>query len=370
METNIENGGQSPLTPEFRKKRKFYLIVPLLILPFLTMAFWALGGGSAKPDQTSAAQQKGINLALPSAQFRDKDKANKMDIYQTAAKDSAKGKSGLSQEFMQKMGFDPSKVDSVSAPATKSADIPASRNAADIQSDRISAKLAEINRQINRPVATSANIDEGDSRQVKKLNRMMKAMNSSPGKDPEMEQLNAMLNKIQAIQNPGMNMNKPTEKKTAETSFKAIPAQIDGKQKVMNGGTVRLKLTDSVRIRGAMLPKGQLLFGACQVTNQRLLLTIQNIRLDKQIIPVSLTVFSLDGMPGIPAPEAELGGAAGTGADNAVQSMQIMSMDPSLGAQAAAGGINAAKGLFSKKVHKIKVKLKDEFPVLLKINKN
>ena len=46
-----------------------------------------------------------------------------------------------------------------------------------------------------------------------------------------------------------------------------------------------------------------------------------------------------------------------------------MSMDASIGAQAAAGGINAAKGLFSKKVKKIKVKLKDEYPVLLKINK-
>jgi hypothetical protein len=74
-------------------------------------------------------------------------------------------------------------------------------------------------------------------------------------------------------------------------------------------------------------------------------------------------------MPGIPAPEAELGGAASGGASDAVQSMQFLSMDQSLGAQAAAGGVNAAKGLFSKKVKKIKVKLKDEYPVLLKINK-
>src|SRR4051812_22061243 len=137
----------------------------------------------------------------------------------------------------------------------------------------------------------------------------------------------------------------------------------------MDGGAVKLKLTDSVTIKDQLLPKGQQLFGVCQVTNQRLLLTIQNIRLEKQIIPVNLTVFSLDGMPGIPAPEAELGGAAAGGADNALQAMQLMTMDQSLGAQAAAGGINAAKGLFSKKVKKIKVKLKDEYPILLKINK-
>jgi len=138
---------------------------------------------------------------------------------------------------------------------------------------------------------------------------------------------------------------------------------------INDGGAVKLKLTDSIQLKDQWIPKGQQIFGVCSVTNQRLLLTIQNIRLDKQIIPVSLTVFSLDGMPGIPAPEAELGGAASNGASDAVQSMQFLSMDASLGAQVAAGGVNAAKGLFSKKVKKIKVKLKDAYPVLLKINK-
>ncbi len=137
----------------------------------------------------------------------------------------------------------------------------------------------------------------------------------------------------------------------------------------MDGAAVRLKLTDSVLLKDQWIPKGQQIFGVCSVTNQRLLLTIQNIRLEKQIIPVNLMVFSLDGMPGIPAPEAELVSATGNGADNALQSMQFMTMDQTIGAQAAAGGINAAKGLFSKKIKKIKVKLADQFPVLLKINK-
>jgi len=366
METINETSGHAPLNPEFRKKRKFYLVVPLLVLPFLTMAFWALGGGSGKPDQNKLAQQKGINMTLPSAQFKQQEANNKMDIYQSAAKDSSKKSEGAGSAFMQQMGFDPSRIDSSTIHHDKAEIAGLQQNTADVQSDRISAKLAAINRQISQPTTT----DESayDDRSVKKLNRMMKAMNSSPGKDPEMEQLNAMLTKIQAIQNPG-SVSKPPVKKGHDTAFKAIPAMIDGRQKVLNGGTVRLKLTDSIRLRGEFLPKGQLIYGACQVTNQRLLLTIENIRLDKQIIPVNLTVFSLDGMPGIPAPEADLGGAAGTGADNAVQSMQLMSLDASLGAQAAAGGINAAKGLLSKKVHKIKVKLKDEYPVLLKINK-
>lgn len=367
METINESSGQAQLNPEFRKKRKFYLVMPLLVLPFLTMAFWALGGGSGKADKNKLAQQKGINMALPSAQFKEKEADNKMAIYQAAAKDSSQKREGDGSAFMQQMGFDPLRVDSGSIHQDKPEITLQKQSTADVQAARISAKLAEINRKISQPSTPDESV--ADERSVKKLHRMMKAMNSSSqGKDPEMEQLNAMLTKIQAIQNPG-SVVKPAIKKDRDTAFKAIPAMIDGKQRVMNGATVRLKLTDSIRLRGEFLPKGQSIFGACQVTNQRLLLTIENVRLDKKIIPVNLTVFSLDGMPGIPAPEADLGGAAGTGVDNAIQSLQFMNMDASLGAQAAAGGINAAKGLFSKKVHKIKVKLKDGYPVLLKINK-
>jgi len=327
------------------KQRKFLLVLPLLVIPFLTMAFWALDGGKA--TNQAIANNKGLDTALPEAQFKDKDKTDKMAVYKAAQRDSVHN--GISPAFIKSMALD--------TPA-----------AADDQAAKIQSKLAQLNQRLNQPQTNTA-YEEPEPPQVKHLKKMMREMNgSNNAPDPEMQQLNKMLDKIQAIQNPGSvaaELKKPED----SSPFKAIPAIIDGKQKVMDGGAVKLKLTDSITLKNQLLPKGQELFGVCQVTNQRLLLTIQNIRLNNQIIPVSLTVFSLDGMPGIPAPEAELGGAAGSGADNAIQSMQFLSMDQSLGAQAAAGGVNAAKGLFSKKVKKIKVKLNDQYPVLLKINK-
>ncbi|MCC8423623.1 conjugative transposon protein TraM [Mucilaginibacter sp. UR6-11] len=332
------------------KQRKFLLVLPLLVIPFMTMAFWALGGGKNQNQQI--VNNRGLDTNLPEAQFKDKDKTDKMSVYQAAQHDSTQN--GVSPAFLKSMGLT---KDSVATP--------------DDQVERIQAKLAQLNSQLNQPQPTRpvTNYDEPNPQQVKQLKKMMQRMNAGSSQpDPEMQQLNKMLDKIQAIQNPSSVITTPTKPEDT-TPFKAIPAIIDGKQKVMDGGAVKLKLTDSITIKNQLLPKGQELFGVCQVTNQRLLLTIQNIRLDKQIIPVNLTVFSLDGMPGIPAPEAELGGAAGSGADNAVQSMQFLTMDQSLGAQAAAGGVNAAKSLFSKKVKKIKVKLANEYPVLLKINK-
>ena len=48
MEATITSGQMPQHSPEFLKERKFYMIIPLLVLPFLTMGFWALGGGKTK----------------------------------------------------------------------------------------------------------------------------------------------------------------------------------------------------------------------------------------------------------------------------------------------------------------------------------
>lgn len=321
------------------KQRKFLLVLPLLVIPFLTLAFWALGGGSGTKTQKTAT--RGIDLTLPEAQFKKGQRNDKLAVYQAASHDSAQN--GISQSFL----------------ATVS-----ERPEADQSAERIREKLAQLNQQLAEPAPGP---DFDPEQKIRKLNQMTSAVKTNKREDPEIAQLSQMLTQLQAIQNPGSV--KSPEKPVDNRPFKAIPAIVDGKQKVKDGGAVQLKLTDTITIKNQLLPKGQQLFGVCQVTNQRLLLTIQNIRLDKQIIPVNLTVFSLDGMPGIPAPEAELGGAAANGSSDALQSMQFLTMDQSLGAQAAAGGINAAKGLFSKKIKKIKVKLEDKYPVLLKINK-
>jgi phage-related protein len=68
-------------------------------------------------------------------------------------------------------------------------------------------------------------------------------------------------------------------------------------------------------------------------------------------------------------PEAITADAAKDGAVSGVDGMEFMSMDESMGAQAATAGINAAKGLFSKKIKRIKAKLKNGHPLLLRINR-
>src|SRR3954462_6235994 len=75
---------------KFIQKRKFYMMLPVLVIPFLTMFFWALGGGQgiANAKDTNAI---GLNLNLPEAKFNNEVSAwDKLSLYQKARRDSLK----------------------------------------------------------------------------------------------------------------------------------------------------------------------------------------------------------------------------------------------------------------------------------------
>lgn len=341
-----------------KNKQKLLWALPLLILPFLALAFYALGGGRGAISPQKE-RHEGINTNLPDAQFKKADPQDKLSLYEVAKRDSAKSNS----------------QSSISAQTSYN---PSSTAGTDESERQIKEKLEQINREINRPVGKQPSISgnsypyskttmNGD---VDRLERLMRSMQNKQSEDPEMEQLSEMMDKIIAIQNPEVVKEKYKFKtpSDSESPFNAIPVVVDGNQKVGQGGVVKLKLLDTIRIRGMVIPKNQPLFGACNIVNQRVLLTIKNIRMGNSIIPVDLTVFSLDGMLGINAPEAELGDAAENGVNAALQNMEFITMDQSIGVQAASAGINAAKGLLSKKVKRIKVKLKGGESLLLRNN--
>jgi len=73
----------------FLRKRKMMLVLPLLVIPFLTMAFWALGGGKGN-ESVIANEQRGLNLNLPDAKMKDDNLTDKLSFYDKAEKDSAK----------------------------------------------------------------------------------------------------------------------------------------------------------------------------------------------------------------------------------------------------------------------------------------
>lgn len=338
-----------------RDRRKILLVLPLMLLPFMALAFYALGGGSGQVVDPSLAS-KGINTALPDANFKVEEPADKMGFYAKAGKDTSasNGVSGIAE----KLGF----------------------VAEDEKTLEINAKLEALNKEINSPAIpvveakAKVNSSAGEasiSADVDRLEQMMKSMTEGKQKDPEMEQMNSVLEKILDIQNPVRAQQKVLGRIYAGQDlekFSAINAVIDGNQKVVQGASVKLRLTDSVLLSGVMIPKGHQLFGLCRITNQRLLLDIKNVRLGSQIIPVDLSVYSMDGMPGIDAPDAVFRDAAGMGAADGISGVSVYGME-GIGGELAGAGIDAAKGLLSRKVRVVKVKLKGDMQVLLRVNK-
>ena len=355
-------------TTQQERSKKLLLFLPLLILPFMALGFYALGGGKGDEQERNASVHSGINTVLPGAQLKKDAHEDKMALYDKAAQDSAtRAKGVVGGGTFSALGWDTTimrkgrTVMPVSSTASSEA--------------KIKEKLAEINRQISKPERLEKTPRESVSAgaqddQLSRVEALLKQKQEATEPDPQLEVLNGMLDKIREIQHPGSAADKSkVEVVRRDSAFHSIPALIDGNQKVAPGGVVRLRLADSAWIGGVLYPKGQSLSGACNVTNQRLLLDIRNVRLGTSIIPVSLTVFSLDGMPGIPAPEAQLGEAAGQGAADAISGMEFLPVDNSLSVQAATAGISAAKNLLSKKARRIRVKLHGGQTVLLRINK-
>src|SRR5579859_3778111 len=84
----VSKNGNSPA----QRQRKFLLMLPVLIFPFLTGAFWALGGGSGNQTADQPAEvHKGFNTTLPAPHFNKKETVlDKLGFYQKAALDSAR----------------------------------------------------------------------------------------------------------------------------------------------------------------------------------------------------------------------------------------------------------------------------------------
>src|SRR3954447_20433147 len=90
--------GTKTLSPQFLGNRKFLIVLPLLVLPFVTLLFWTLGGGSASnAEGQQKAVKQGLNLELPNANLKDDKPLDKLSYYEKAASDSA-----MLEELMKK----------------------------------------------------------------------------------------------------------------------------------------------------------------------------------------------------------------------------------------------------------------------------
>src|SRR6478752_2433826 len=85
-------------TDKKRKQRNFLLVLPVIVLPFLTFLGWSLGLIGASDVKASAVKAKGLNMQLPDAKLKEDKSWNKLSFYEQADRDSARYREAIKSD--------------------------------------------------------------------------------------------------------------------------------------------------------------------------------------------------------------------------------------------------------------------------------
>ena len=355
------------------KKRRtilFYGMLPLFVIPFISGFFWLMGGGSPSGKANAAT---GLNFKLPSARVEKDSMRNKLSFYEQAGMDSLKREEALRND-----------------PNILKSPEPVSEM---IFEDYTPAKEKYSPRKTSVPVDET--VEEAIYHPVNHSKNVLVP-------DPELEAINQTIEKLAALQRPGISVEKKSVVKESVFSVSGKPmldesyfgkrmvlpsngflsdqpenesvqhsfgARVPFRQVLQSGSAIQLLLNKPLYIAGIIIPSGHLLHGIASIQHERLQVLIPSIRIDKKILPVSLSVYDLDGIEGIYIPGSAPREILRSAADQSIQSVNLLSLDPSIKTQAAMAGIGAAKNLLSRKVKNLQVTVEAGYQVLLRDTK-
>ncbi|MEN9919745.1 MAG: hypothetical protein RL662_2181 [Bacteroidota bacterium] len=160
--------------------------------------------------------------------------------------------------------------------------------------------------------------------------------------------------------------------KRAEETGNTFSCSVHGEQEVVNGSTLKLRLLEAYTTQtGRVIPRGATLWAVCNISRERMFLTIENVIQGKDLIPISVDVYDIDGLKGIDLPnsvKAEIASKTKEQGINDLESKEIIGNGNILqrGANTVVG---TAKSVLSKKESEIKVTVKSNHRLILKPKK-
>ncbi|WP_300601919.1 conjugative transposon protein TraM [Niabella sp.] len=406
------------------RKRKFWLILPVLSIPFVIFLFYSFGGGKGNGDQQKSPTSA-LSTMLPDPLLNDQQKMDKLSLYERAKRDSEQAESNApfgawkpvdSSRFSNTnkndgFGYSPEIPLYPSTP-------PLNEQLQKSRESQMEQKIMQLQQKLQSPDEAAMNSGQtvleapgGSSPEIARLETMMQSLSQPSDTNPELVQASSLIDKILDVQHPervNQRLKKQSlenkkdvfpvsavaekevtdlfadegqNKSTSSSGFydedpvlsedqNALRAVVHESQTLTSGATVKIRLEQDAYIQGVLIPKGSFVFGICTLNGERLEVAINSIRKENSIYPVSLIAYDLDGLPGIRIPGSINRDASKENSERAIQSIGLGSLDPSLGAQAASAGIEAAKNLLSRKVKLIKVVVKAGYPLLIAPDKN
>lgn len=155
-----------------------------------------------------------------------------------------------------------------------------------------------------------------------------------------------------------------------EYRSQSVRACVASEQVIRDGGTVRLRLMDAVRIEDVTIPRNTLVYAAAAISGMRLQVVLSSVEYKGRIFPVAAVAYDIDGQPGLNVPNsrermalkealASVGQTAGTSINVTHDAGQQV-----LG-ELARGGLQASSRYISEKLQEVKITLKANHRMLL-----
>ncbi|WP_167619110.1 conjugative transposon protein TraM [Maribellus sediminis] len=312
-------------------KNKALFILPLVLIPFVILIFWVLGGGTeAEAVKETQPDTPGIgaNYDLPEAE-KSIEIYDKMEAYQKDDQQVA--------EIAEVDVNDTTQLEELNVQDTIARDNTLLDENAD--QGQILAHIRNKEKQVQQELKGEPVLPKGEKtgapqkQGTPKEAVVMKQKVKSP--TPEMQttgieeldeiidknvllsrkndslnfylqQAQGRLQQIEAIQNRSFTLEKKRSSgfnREELINDPLIKAEIYETTTVLNGNRVKLRLLEDTRINGQQIPQNSFIYGICKIKNERLLIEVTQLPVENSFVPVKLTICDLDGLEGLYVPD-------------------------------------------------------------------
>ena len=318
----------------FLKRNKPLLFLPLILIPFIVLIFYILGGGKLPKEEAQTQIKKdsikGVNYNLPEADRNigivDKmERAqSKKELAETHDYDIMGEKDSLDNAMlMEEQGTtEPNAAEKAAESSGLNADV----------SNNLLSHIREREEQAREDLIKSqkeAQQDEDDQQETKAGSTAQGKTSERNLKSTGIEELDQIFRQNQQLarKNDSLSLhlkealakNETAETETArnftlerqgksgfnskQSAVPVIEAEVYETATVLSGNRVKLRLMEDSWLLGTKIPANTFLYGTCEVTNERLQIEIRQIPLGEKFVPVEITVCDLDGLPGLYVPD-------------------------------------------------------------------
>lgn len=328
----------------YLKKNKALLILPLVLLPFIVLIFYILGGGekagNSKTPIGTHANQEGANYFLPEAE-KSIEIFEKMEAYQNQNLSNEINNEYSLSERKDTLGNKESDLIDLQADSLKALLINQSK--AEV-SDKLLAHIKQkeelMQEDLNedkdvKPAIVKKNLNASNKNKTqlertvnksKPEENLIKRITDQQAGIEELEQVfdeNISLSKendslkfyLQKTQEKLKNLNQKKEQRFSlekkssrgfdkkKVSNFLIQAEIYETTTVLNGNRIKMRLLDDVWIAGRRAKKNTFFYGICKINKERLNVQLSRFPLEEHFLPVDIQIHDLDGLPGLYIPD-------------------------------------------------------------------